>query len=121
MATLTKQKQDRPTAGGPPGGPDGHRAVWVWLVLGLAIGAAAIAIVLSPVSGEAGEGPAELPEKAEPGTGDQDEPNAETPTAEELTQRLVNEGYLPPEVLRDERSPTERLVNEGQIPAGTLP
>jgi hypothetical protein len=121
MATLTKQRQDRPAASGPPGSPDGHRAVWVWVVLGLAIGVVALAIALAPMSGEADEGPADVPEQAEPGTVEQPEPNTGTPTAEELTQRLVNEGYLPPEVLRDGRSPTERLVNEGQIPAGTLP
>jgi hypothetical protein len=120
MATLTKQKQDRPAASGSPGGPGGHRVVWVLVVLGLAIGAAAIAIVLSPISGEADEGPADVPEQADPGTVDPAEPDVEPPTAEELTRRLVNEGYLPAEVLRDGRSPTERLVNEGQIPAGTL-
>jgi hypothetical protein len=122
MATPTKQKQDRPAASGSPGGPGGDRAAWVLVVLGLAIGAAAIAIVLSPISGEADEGPADVPEQADPGTVDPAEPNVETPTAEDAwVRRLVNEGYLPAEVLSDGGSPTERLVNEGQIPAGTLP
>jgi hypothetical protein len=108
MATLTKQKQDKPTLGELRSGSDRHRTLWVWVMLGLIIVAAAAAIVLSPMS-EANEPPADVP----------GQPESRDETAAELTRRLVNEGYLPPKVL--ERSPTNRLVNEKLIPAGTLP
>jgi hypothetical protein len=108
MATPTKQTQGSQALNEHRNGSSRHRTLWVWVMLGLMIVAAAAAIVLSP-SSEADEPTADVPEQPEPS----DE------TAAELTRRLVNEGYLPPEVL--ERSPTERLLNEGQIPAGTLP
>jgi flagellar basal body-associated protein FliL len=110
MATLTKQKQDEQAPNEPRGGSGRHPTMWVWVILGLIIVAAAAAIVLSPMS-EAEEPPADVPEQPQP----RDE------TAAELTRRLVNEGYLPPEVLGEEHSLTDKLVNEGLIPAGTLP
>jgi hypothetical protein len=108
MATLTKQKQDKPTLTEPRSGSNRHRTLWVWVMLGLIIVAAAAAIVLSSMS-EADEPASDIP----------GQPESRDETAAELTRRLVNEGYLPPEVL--EPSPTNRLVNEGLIPAGTLP
>jgi flagellar basal body-associated protein FliL len=110
MATLTKQEQDEQAPHEPRGGSDRHRTLWVRVMLGLMIVAAAAAMVVSPMS-EAEEPPADGAEQPEP-----------TPeTAAELTRRLVNEGYLPAEVLDEEHSPTQRLLNEGQISEGTLP
>jgi hypothetical protein len=110
MATLTKQKQDKPRLTELRSGSDGPPTLWVWVMLGLIIVAAAAAIVLSPMS-----------EADEPAPDATEQPEPRDETAAELTRRLVNEGYLPPEVLDAERSPTQRLMNEGLIPAGTLP
>jgi flagellar basal body-associated protein FliL len=110
MATLTEQQQDEQAPNEPRGGSGRHPTLWVWVMLGLIIVAAAAAIVLSPRS-----------EADEPTPDATEQPGPTDETAAELTRRLVNEGYLPAEVLDEERSPTEQLVNEGQIPAGTLP
>jgi flagellar basal body-associated protein FliL len=108
MATLTEQQQDEQAPNEPRGGSGRHPTLWVWVMLGLIIVAAAAAIVLSSMS-EADEPASDVP----------GQPESRDETAAELTRRLVNEGYLPPKVL--EPSPTNRLVNEGLIPAGTLP
>jgi hypothetical protein len=113
MATLTEQQQDEHALDEPRGGSGRQPMLWVGVILGIVLVAAAVAIVLSPMP-EAEESPAEAAEQPVPKHG----------TAEGSTRRLVNEGYLPAQVLHERNPLTNRIVNEGltiDLLAGSMP
>jgi hypothetical protein len=112
MATLTEQQQDEHALDEPRGASERQPMLWVWVILGLVLVAAAVAIALSPM--EAEESPAEVAEQPVPKHG----------TAERSARRLINEGYLPPQVRHEKNPLTNRIVNEGltiDLLAGSMP
>ncbi len=112
MATLTEQQQDEHALDEPRGGSGRQPMLRAWVILGLVLVAAAVAIVPSPM--EAEESPAEVAEQPVPKHG----------TAERSARRLINEGYLPSQVRHEKNPLTNRIVNEGltiDLLAGSMP
>lgn len=112
MATLTEQQQDEHALDEPRGGSERQPMLRAWVILGLVLVAAAVAIVPSPM--EAEESPAEVAEQPVPKHG----------TAQRWARRLINEGYLPSRVRHEKNPLTNRIVNEGltiDLLAGSMP
>jgi hypothetical protein len=84
------------------------------VVAGIAVVATAVTVLWSTSPEQPPRDPAPVG-SAEPETVD-DAARTTKPTADEITRRLVNEGYLPAEAYDAELAETRRLQNEGLIP-----
>jgi hypothetical protein len=111
-STVTSEPHARPQTPAPaPRRP--HRRIAV-VVAGIAVVATTVTVLWSTSPEQPPRDPASVGSAEPEGAGDMARTTG--PSEDEITRRLVNEGYLPAEAYDAELAETRRLQNQGLIP-----